>query len=90
MDEKRELRKEYHLFFRHIEDKNVSRAMKQNGRIDSGCERSPLTREGKPGHREVRRGDQIRGGPTDGRQGDESARKSVRQRAGNRERERDQ
>lgn len=64
--------------------------MKQNGRIESGCERSPLTREGKSGHREVRRGDQIRGGPTDGRQGDESARRSVRQRASNRERERDQ
>lgn len=48
--------------------------MKQNGRIESGCERSPLT---GGGHREVRRGDQIRGRPTDGRQGDESARRSA-------------
>lgn len=48
--------------------------MKQNGRIESGCERSPLT-GGSRGHREVRRGDQIRGRPTDGRQGDESARR---------------
>lgn len=54
--------------------------MKQNGRIESGCERSLLTGEGKSGHREVRWGDQIRGGLTDGRQGDESARRSVRER----------
>lgn len=51
MDEKRELRKKYHLvffcfFFRHMEDKNVSRATRQNGRIESGCERSPL-KEGR-------------------------------------------
>lgn len=52
--------------------------MKQNGRIESGRERSPLTGGvGGSGHGEVRRGDQIRGRPTDGRQGDESARRSA-------------
>lgn len=42
-DEKRELGKKYHLFFRHKEDKNVSSAQKQNVSIDSGCERSLRT-----------------------------------------------
>lgn len=54
-DEKRELKKKYHLFYRNIEDDDVSRAMKQNGRIESGCERSPLT-GGESGHQRGKTG----------------------------------
>lgn len=78
-DEKKELGKKYHLFFRHGEDKNVSCAQKQSVSIGLGCERCLCTGWRRWGGLRARRGKGERAEREGGRQmGDREMREAER------------